>query len=92
MRSAHFDVAGDGVLMYHDPMIGRYESVKFGHLVVRLSESGRCLELWSGSRVVSSFDLIADTERACMAASNAYFDEYTRLAGLNQPNPVRAAS
>ena len=72
MRSVHFDVCEDGVLTYLDRTIGRYENTTYD-LAIRLSVSGRWLELQARGRIAARFDLDRGVEQACMDASSAYF-------------------
>lgn len=91
MRRVFFDVADDGVLVYLDPMIGRYENARHD-LVVRLNETDRLLELRVRGRRARTFDLAAGVEFACQEASSAYFRTLVKLCEFARNPKLRLVS
>lgn len=79
MRTAFFDVCDDGVLIYQDQAIGRYENTVH-QVTLRLNVDQETLELHIQDAKSESFSLTGRVAEACMEASGAYFSAVADLS------------
>jgi len=79
LRQVFYDIGDDGVVIYQDPAIGRYEHPLLG-VSLRISSDHQVFELHVGGRVVESFPIGRRAEEACGPASHAYFVTVASLA------------